>query len=114
MDINFDFQSGDFFDEGKTDILNISDHAIQNLACRLDTELGEHFYWTDYGSEMYLNIGQTNSPNTHASIIQMMIDAVNSDDRIPENSVWIQLVSQENTVELTVKISDKELKRNVW
>lgn len=104
------YSDGDFYhNNAKRDIPNTNDHVIQNLAHRLDTTIGEHFYWTEYGTTIKQNPGNPNSPETHIKILNEIISALIQDTRIPDNSTWIQLHSNSDNVEAVVRVFDSEL-----
>ena len=112
MDIKY--SDGNFYFIGsKRDIPITADHVIQNLAHRLDTTVGEHFYWTDYGTTIKKNIGEPNSQETHLKVWAAIEDALIQDTRIPDNSSWIQMVTTTDAIEATVKVGEKELTKTI-
>lgn len=111
-DLSYNPSTFDF--DGDKDLLDTNDHVIQNLSCRLDTVKGEHFYWTEYGTELYLAPGLPNSQETHMLIIDSITDGLKQDTRIPSQSSIIKLVSMGRpNIDVSVLVGDKTLEKQV-
>ena len=100
--LKYDYVNQDFeIKEGKFVIL--LDGVSQDFCLRLETPMGTHFYYNDYGSTIPYLIGAMNSRDTHLAIARDIDNCIAQDNRIQSGS--LDLTTNVNQVHATVKIN---------
>ena len=94
-----------FFDG---DITVLDDSILQELSLRIDTMKNEHWLVKTYGCNLKLRLGELNNTITQMLATDDLEDALDQDNRILENSVFVEW-KMSSVLECEVIISDASI-----
>jgi len=110
MDIRW--KSGDFVLDGNNAYI-IEDSIIQELTFRLDTYLGSHWFYPDYGVRLEDGIGMPNNDEAYYFILGEIDSALNQDNRIPDRSSTVVMTQSDNMIDADLDVGGREYKRSI-